>query len=67
MVVAKGWEEGREELLLNGYKLFSPARGPSPRDLLYNIVHGVTMLCCILRHVLIGWISCYMFFTTMIF
>lgn len=24
-------------------------RGPSPRDLLYNMVHGVTMLCCTLR------------------
>lgn len=42
---------GGEELLFDGYKLFSPAREPSPRDLLYNMVHGVTTLCCTLRHV----------------
>lgn len=61
-----GRREG-EELQFNGYKLFSLARGPSPRDLLYNIGHGVTMLCCMLRHMLIGWILCYVFFTIIIF
>lgn len=38
MVIARGWERGKWELLINVYKISVKQRRMSSRDLIHNIV-----------------------------